>query len=331
MRRRDLLAGGSVVAFASLLGTPPIAAQAQEKYPSRPVRLIVPTPAGGVYDLMGRLFMDKIGPSLGTVVVENRAGGNATVGVTAAAMSAPDGYTLLLGSNSTHIFQPAMMSAPPYDPVKQFTPISTLSASWACVAVSPGLPIRSLGELIDYAKENPGKLTFGMRGVGDVSHMTAELLKQLTGNISLQSIPYSAMAQAVRDLMTGDLSMTVPLLTRNLAELHAAGKIRLLAVTAPKRLSIAPDIPTAIEAGVPNMTAAEFFYLFAPSGTPAPILQQLNDIARVALTDHEFQKKLLAAGFDPMFAGGLDETRALFGVERARWLPIAEATGMKIN
>jgi len=105
VRRRDLLAGGSVVAFASLLGTPPIAAQAQEKYPSRPVRLIVPTPAGGVYDLMGRLFMDRIGPSLGTVVVENRAGGNATVGVTAAAMSAPDGYTLLLGSNSTHIFQ----------------------------------------------------------------------------------------------------------------------------------------------------------------------------------------------------------------------------------
>ena len=155
-------------------------------------------------------------------------------------------------------------------------------------------------------------MTFGMRGVGDVSHMTAELLKQLTGNISLQSIPYSAMAQAVRDLMTGDLSMTVPLLTRNLAELHAAGKIRLLAVTAPKRLSIAPDIPTAIEAGIPNMIAAEFFYLFAPGGTPASILQQLNDIARAALTDHEFQKKLLAAGFDPMFAGGLDETRALF-------------------
>jgi tripartite-type tricarboxylate transporter receptor subunit TctC len=331
VRRRDFLTAGPVLAFASLLASAPGGARAQEKYPSRPVRLIVPTPAGGVYDLMGRLLMDRIGPSLGTVVVENRAGGNATVGVTAAAVSAPDGYTLLLGSNSTHIFQPAMMSTPPYDPVKQFVPISTLSASWACLAVSPSLPVRDVGELIGYAKKNPRKVTSGMRGVGDVSHMTAELLKQLTGNISLQSIPYSAMAQAVRDLMTGDLLLTFPLLTRNLVELHDAGKIRLLAVTAPKRLSIAPDIPTAVESGVPGMTAAEFFYLFAPSGTPTPILQQLNDIARVALTDDEFQKKLLGAGFDPMFAGGLDETRALLGVERARWLPIAEATGMKIN
>ena len=128
MKRRDLLAGGSALTLSALA---PRRSRAQDKYPSRTVRLIVPTPAGGVYDLMGRLFIDKVGPSLGTAIVENRAGGNAIVGVTAAALSAPDGYTLLLGSNSTHIFQPAMMRKPPYDPVKQFVPISTLSASWA--------------------------------------------------------------------------------------------------------------------------------------------------------------------------------------------------------
>jgi len=331
MRRRDLLTTGAAVAFASRLVLLPRDARAQEKYPSRPVRLIVPTAAGGVYDLMGRLFVDKIGPSLGTVVVENRSGGNATVGVTAAALSAPDGYTLLLGSNSTHIFQPAMMNTPHYDPVKQFIPISTLSASWACIAVSPSLPVKNLAELINYAKNNSGRVTYGMRGVGDVSHMTAELLKQLSGGISLQSIPYSAMAQAVRDLMSGDLMMTVPLITRNLVDLHDAGKIRLLAVTTSHRLSIAPSIPTAIESGVPNMIAGEFFYLFAPSGTPTAIVQRLNDVARAALTDDEYKTKLVGAGFDPMFAGGLDETRALFEAERRRWLPIAEATGMKIN
>jgi tripartite-type tricarboxylate transporter receptor subunit TctC len=170
-----------------------------------------------------------------------------------------------------------------------------------------------------------------MRGIGDSSHMAAELLKQLAPGFSLQYIPYSAMAQAVRDLMTGDLLMTVPLLTRNLVELHEAGKINLLAVTSPKQLAIAPGIPTAVEAGVPNMIAAEYFYVFAPAGTPVAILQQLNGIARTALTDDAFRQKLLGAGFDPLFAGGLDETRAVFESERARWLPIAKATGMQIN
>ena len=329
MRRRELLTAGAALISSCLLPTSRL--RAQEAYPSRTVRLIVPTPAGGVYDLMGRLFIDKVGPALGTAIVENRAGGNATVGVTAAALSAPDGYTLLLGSNSTHIFQPAMMRTPPYDPVKQFVPISTLSASWACIAVSPKLGVNTLPELIDKAKSSTSKLSHGMRGVGDISHMTAELLKQLAPGFSVQYIPYSAMAQAVRDLMTGDLNMTIPLLTRTLTELHTTGKIRLLAVTSPKRLSIAPEIPTAIEAGVPNMTAAEYFYLFAPAATPAPVLQRLNGTARAALTDAEFKKKLEGAGFDPIFAGGLDETRKLFESERARWLPIAEASGAKIN
>jgi tripartite-type tricarboxylate transporter receptor subunit TctC len=127
--------------------------------------------------------------------------------------------------------------------------------------------------------------------------------------------------------MTGDLAMTVPLLTPTLTELHATGKIKLLAVSAPKRLNIAPNIPTAIEAGVPNMVAGEYFYVFAPAGTPVPILQQLNDVARAALTDDAFRKKLEGAGFDPLFAGDLAATKAAFDAERARWTPIAEAVG----
>jgi tripartite-type tricarboxylate transporter receptor subunit TctC len=318
LRRRELLAAGLALAL------PPLAARAQDNYPSRTVRLIVPTPAGGVYDLIGRMFIDRVGPALGTAIVENRAGGNAIVGVSAAALAAPDGYTLLLGSNSTHIIQPAIQKTP-YDPVKQFALVSTLAASWSSVAISPKLGVSTLTELIDYGRKNPGKITLGMRGIGDSSHMAAELLKQLAPGFSLQYIPYSAMAQAVRDLMTGDLAMTVPLLTPTLTELHATGKIRLLAVSAPKRSSVAPDVPTAIEAGVPNMVAGEFFYVFAPAETPGPILQKLNEIAHAALTDPEFKKKLEGAGFDPMFAGGLDETRKLFESERTRWLPIAEA------
>lgn len=329
MHRRGLLTGCTALTLAFAITAD--AGRAQDKYPSRPVRLIVPTPAGGVYDLLGRLFIDRVGSALGTAVVENRAGGNATVGVTAAALSAPDGYTLLLGSNSTHIFQPAMMRTPPYDPVKQFTPISTLSASWACIAVAPKLGIDTLAQLIDYSKSNPGKLSHGMRGIGDTTHIAVELLKQLAPGFSAQYIPYSAMAQAVRDLMTGDLNMTLPLVNHTLLELHAAGKIKILAITSPKRLGIAPDIPTAVEAGVANMVAGEFFYLFAPAGTPVPILQHLNDIARMAFTDPSFNSRLETAGFDPMFVGGLEETRKQFEAERVRWLPIAEAAGTKIN
>jgi tripartite-type tricarboxylate transporter receptor subunit TctC len=328
MRRRELLTAGAAATLAAAL---PLPVSAQDKYPSRTVRLIVPTPAGGVYDLIGRLFIDKAGPALGTAIVENRAGGNAVVGVTAAAQSAPDGYTLLLGSNSTHIFQPAMMRTPPYDPVKQFVPVSTLAVSWGCIAVSPKLGINTLAELVDYAKKNPGKLTHGMRGIGDTTHVAAELLKQLVPGVSLQYIPYSAMAQAVRDLMTGDLMMSLPLVSHTLIELHATGKIKIVAVTSPKRLNIAPDIPTAIEAGVPKMVAGEFFYLFAPAGTPEPILEQLNNVARAALTDEAFKKKLEGAGFDPLFSGDLAATKATFESERARWLPVAEAAGTKIN
>jgi tripartite-type tricarboxylate transporter receptor subunit TctC len=293
--------------------------------------MIVPTAAGGVYDLMGRLLVDRIAPLLGTMVVENRSGGNATVGVTAAAKALPDGYTLLLGSNSTHIFQPVMMTTAPYDPVKDFSPIATLSASWSCVAVSPSLPVRNLLELIDYVRKNPGKVTHGIRGIGDVSHMGNELFKRLAGDLNILDIPYSAMAQAVRDLMTGDLQMTIPLLTSTLTELHRSGKIRLLAINSPKRISIAPEIPTAIEAGLAGMTTAEFFYLFAPAGTSVPIIKRLNDVVREAMNDKQFQQKLLTAGFDPRFVGDPEETRVQFEHERARWIPIAEATGIKIN
>lgn len=330
MRRRDLLAGASALGFTSALAPLGGRAWAQEKYPSRPIRFICPTPAGGVYDLMARVLADKIAPALGTIVIENRAGGNATVGVTAAANSPPDGYTILLGSNSTHIFQPTMMRHPPYDPVKDFVPIATLSASWSCVAVSPSLGIKTLKELADYANKNPGKLTHGIRGVGDISYMGGELFKKLAGHPSIINVPYSAMATAVKDLISGDLKMTVPLTTPTVTGLHDTGKIRVLAINGPKRLAFAPTIPTAVESGFPDLLAAEYFYLFAPAGTPIPILQRLNEATGAALQDKGFQDRMAKVGFDTVFAGGLDASRTKFMSERERWVPIAQATGVKI-
>ena len=196
--------------------------------------------------------------------MENRAGGNATIGILAAAKLPPDGYTILLGSNSTHIFQPTLMRSPPYDPVKDFVPVATLAASWTCFAVSLIARHHHAEGTGRLRQGQSGKLTHAIRGIGDVSHMAGELFKQLTGKPDIINVPYSAMATAVKDLMSGDLNMTLPLTTAALVELHNAGKIRLLAINSPKRLSIAPKIRPRSRRGSPDMLAAEYFYRSPP-------------------------------------------------------------------
>ena len=243
MHRRTLLAGAAAVAVGRVLTPPPAGAQA--RYPARTITFIVPSPAGGVYDLNGRLLVEAVRGKLGTIVVDNRSGGTAWIGVLAAAKAAPDGYTILLAGSATHILQPAMMAAPPYDPVKDFAPIATLTASWTCVAINPALPVHSLDELIRYAKDHPGKLTTGFRGIGDPTHLAGELFRRLGGGtagpLDILDVPYRTVPQAVNDLVSGSLQMSMPHITRNVTELHEAGKIRLLALR-PNRIPLAPDL-----------------------------------------------------------------------------------------
>ena len=327
MRRRDFLKSSFGMAGAVAITSRSLASEA---YPSRPVRLIVPSQAGGVYDLMGRVWADRISPPLGTIVVENRPGGSATVGVTAAARAAADGYTLLLASNATQILQPAMMTKPPYDPVKDFEVVSNLAASWTAIVVSAGVPVRSVRELIDYARANPGKLNFGYAGLGDTTHIAGELFKQLE-KLDIVGVPYRGMTPAIRELVSGHLHMGMPHITSQIVDLHQTEQVRILAVNAPKRLSSLPNIPTAIETGLPEMTAATFFGLYAPAGTPRAALEKVNALTREGFADGGFQNKLIAAGFDPMPLDDLEKTASFAESERRRWTPIAQATGIKIN
>lgn len=320
-----------LAALSAVVGNGPAAAQAEAGYPVRPIRLIVPSQAGGVYDLMGRLWTEKAGPLLGTVVVDNRPGGSATVGVTTVAKAPPDGYSILLASNATHVLQPAMMTHPPYDPVKDFVVVSALAASWTAIVVNASVPVKSVRELVDYARANPGKLNFGFAGVGDTTHIAGELFKQLGKGLDIVGVPYRGMAPAIRELASGHLQMGMPHITGQIIEMHRAGQVRILAINAPKRIAIAPDVPTAIEEGLPGMTAATFFYLFAPAGTPMPILERINTVSQEVLADAAFQKKLIDAGFDPMQIGNLATTQEFMKQEYERWVPIAQATGIKIN
>jgi len=200
MRRRDLL-GIGLAALASSARAPR-RALAQTKYPDRPIRLVVPFPPGGGYDAVGRPWAERIKPLLGTVIVENQGGGGSSLGAAAVARARPDGYTILLGGSSTHITEAVLKSHPLYDPIKDLEPISNVVVAPFALAIHPAVPARTLQEFIDYAKANPGKLSYGHAGVGSLNHLTGELLKSLTGADIVQ-VPYRGSGPATADTLSG--------------------------------------------------------------------------------------------------------------------------------
>src|SRR3954470_2136204 len=207
-----------------------------QSYPARPIRLVVPFPPGGAYDLVGRPLADKLKPLLGTVVIENIGGGGASPGAVAVVRAPADGYTILLGGTQTHLNEALLKSRPLFDPVRDLDPIASVATNGLVVAVHPSVPVGTLKELIAYAKANPGKLSYGHAGVGSIQHLTGELLKSLADTPDIVQVPYRGTGPVVTDLVAGQVPMGVPGVTGQVLELHRAGRIRVLAVTSPKRL-----------------------------------------------------------------------------------------------
>ena len=282
MNRRDLLA----LALASLPASAltPLAAVAQGKYPERPIKLMVAFSAGGVNDVVGRQWAERVRTLLGTVYVENQGGGSGTIATGEVARAAADGHTLLLGSTSTMVLNPMTMAKVPYDPAKDFVPIAILAVSTTSIVVHASVPAKTLKELIAYAKANPGKLSYGSAGAGTMSNLSGELFKQLTGLNDLVHIPYKGAGPGITDLVSGHIPMMTPNVTGQLLELNRAGKIRILAVNGAQRLTAAPYIPTAIEEGVPGMIGLLFLGLFAPAATPKPIVDRIAAASRAAIS-----------------------------------------------
>jgi tripartite-type tricarboxylate transporter receptor subunit TctC len=239
-----------------------------QAYPTRPIRLVIPFPPGGAFDAVGRPWADKMKPLLGTVVVENIGGAGASLGASAVARAQPDGYTILLGGTQTHVNEALLKSRPMYDPVKDLDPIASVAAYFLGIAVNPALPVQTLNELIAYAKANPQKLSYGHAGVGTIQHLTGELFKSLTGTAEIVQVPYRGTGPAIADLVSGQVPMGVVGVTGQVLEFHRTGKMRVLAVTSPKRLTAAPELPTAAELGFPGMTVTGSVGLLAPAGTP---------------------------------------------------------------
>src|SRR5262247_2278987 len=315
MRRRDVLAGGLAALSAPSLVRPVFG---QAKYPDHPIRLVVPFPPGGGYDAVGRPFADKMKSVLGSMVVENMGGGS-SLGAAAVARARADGYTILLGGSSTHVTEAVLKSKPQYDPLKDLEPIANLVLSAFAFAIHPSVPARTLKEFIDYAKANPGKLSYGHAGVGSLNHLTGEMLKSLTNTPTIVHVPYRGSGPATADALSGQVQMVTPAVTAPLLEYHRTGKLRILAVTSPKRLIAAPDIPTAVEAGVPGMISQQSIGLFAPARTPRVIIEQIFQTSRTVLAERAYQQMLIEAGFEPDLDSSPEKFQHLIEGDIARW------------
>ena len=300
-------------------------------YPTRPIRLVIPFPPGGAFDAVGRPWADRVRSLLGTVVIENMGGGGSSLGAAAVARARPDGYTILLGGTQTHVNEALLKARPLYDPVKDLDPIAGVAANVLCIAVHPAVPARTLKELIAYAKANPGKLSYGHSGIGSIQHLTGELFKSLVGTPDIVQVPYRGTGPVITDLVSGQIPIGLPGVTGQVIELHRSGKMRVLAVTSPTRLAAAPELPTAVELGLPDLTVRGSIGLFAPAGTPSEIIEQIAQASRKAVAEPAYQQLLIDAGIEPTLDSSPGKFRQSLAADVALWTPVVKALALKID
>jgi tripartite-type tricarboxylate transporter receptor subunit TctC len=316
-----------LLAFIAALAT--TAALAQGDYPNKPIKLIVPFPPAGGTDTLSRAIAQSIThDTKWTIVVENRPGAGGNIGLDAAAKSPPDGYTIAMGQTANLAVNPALYSSLPFDPLKDFAPIALLSSQPLIVVVSATSPYKSLKDLVDAAKKNPGKVNMASAGNGTIGHIGGEIFQRRAG-IKMTHVPYKGAGQAVTDLMGGSVD-TIFGNTQSVGGLVAGGRLRPLAVTSPKRLAAFPDVPTVAESGYPGFEAATWSGLVAPAGTPKPIIDKLNAAANRALASAEIKAKLGEDGSTPL--GGTPQQFADYiKSENAKWGAAVRDAGIKLD
>ena len=322
MRRTAL---GAVFFVTATVIAPPLSAQT---YPDHPIKLIVPSAPGGPTDIPARITAGFI-PKLGQPgVVENRPGAGGALGARSVASSPPDGYTLLVGNTSVFAVNPAVSTSAGYDPLKDFAPVAKFSESFQILVVDPSLRVTSVKELLAYIKANPGKLNYAHTGVGGLPHLTAELFIARTG-ANIVGVPYRSGGEAVTAVLGQNVQMTFEAISI-LLPLIRDGKVRALAVTSPARTPLAPDLPTMMEAGVPNYEVTTFNGIAAPAGTPAPIIGKLNAAINEGLLTAATKETLakLGAVASP---GSPQDFAAFIAAELAKWRSVAQKANVKID
>ena len=305
------------------------AAPALAQYPDKPVKVIVPFPAGGGGDTLARTMTNRLAVELKQpIVIDNRAGAGGNIGAEAAARAGADGYTLLYGTNGTHAINQSLYKKIPFDPQKDFAPVSRLTRIAAIVVVNPGLPVGSVAELIDYAKKNPGKVTFASAGNGTTSHLAGELFKTTTG-VNIVHVPYKGGAPAITDLIGGQVNMMIEVMP-NAYQHVKAGKIKALAVTTAQRSPVAPDIPTLAESGLAGFEVSAWDGLWAPAGTPPAVIQHLNAAVKRSLEDPQIKEALFQRGAEPV-PSSPEELAKHVASETARWAKVVKDSGATVD
>lgn len=301
-------------------------AQADAGYPQKPILLIVPQSPGSVADIMARLVGKAVGERLGQpVVVENRAGASGIIGAQAVARAKPDGYTLLIGSVSTHGLLSGTEKKLPYDPIKDFEPIAQINDSPLVLVVSPSSGIRTVGDLVTRAKAQPGALSYASAGNGSGSRFTIELLR-LQGKLDMIHVPYRSPMEAVRAVVAGEATVASPSIP-SAPDLIRAGRLHALAVTGAQRSALLPDVPTTAEAGYPSVVFTSWTGLFAPAHTPRPIVDKINQAVAQALRDPEVVKSIKEGGATPVIAKP-DQFGRFVHTEVTKWTQAARDVGI---
>jgi tripartite-type tricarboxylate transporter receptor subunit TctC len=312
---------GALALLALAAGT----AQAQDRYPERPVRFVVPFAAGSATDTLARILGQHMSQTFGKqVVVENIAGANGSIAASQVARSDPDGYTVFVTSNTTHAANQNMMKSLSYDPVKDFAPVTRLGDIPLALIVHPSVPARNVGELVAYAKANPDKLSFGSGSSS--SRIAGEMVKSLTG-IEMLHVAYKSNPQAIQDLLGGQISLVFADLSTTLPHVRSGGA-RGLAVSSAARSSLAPDLPTMVEAGVPGYELIAWFAAFVPAQTPKPIIDKLHAAMLKALEDKAVADRLNGAGIHPHTSTPA-ELADFVQLETKKWADIVKAAGIQ--
>ncbi len=316
----------TVISLMLLAGSCHVLAQT---WPDKPLRIIVPFSAGGAVDVVARIIAERMATSMGhSVIIDNRLGAGGVIGTEAVARATPDGYTLLQGTGSTHGANSIVYKKLPYDPIKDFAPISMSVRSPFILVVHPSVQAKTIAELVAYARTNPGKLNYASFGTGSSTHLATELFKALT-NTNLVHIPYKGSATAVAGTVAGEAQLMFDVLGTSGGHIKA-GRLRVLGVGSAKRYALLPDTPTLAEAGVPGFEASVFFGFFAPAGTPRPIIERLNREVRAAVAAPDVREKLIAMG-NEVLGSSPEELAETVANEVTKWRKLVADRDIKFE
>ena len=324
--------GIAVALFSvAILAISSSASLAEEPYPSRPVRMIVSFAAGGPTDIVGRVISAKIGETLGQqFIVENRTGAGGNLGADVVAKSPPDGYTLLVATVSTHAINPGLYKRIPYDPIKDFTPISQVGVTPTLLGVNPSVPATDVKSLIKLIKDNPGKYNYGSSGVGSILHLCGAQFATLAGGLQMTHVPYRGSAPMMNDLIGGQFSMAFDATPTAMPQ-ALTGKIRAIGAGMATRLRQLPDLPTLQEQGLKGFECYTWNIIMAPAGTPKPYIDTLSKAIQQALDDQTVFKRLQEAGVEPTPGSTPEKAAAFVKTELAKGAPIIKASGAQVD